>query len=111
MIQMTQLTARFVGLATLALAALPMAAVATSVRAEPASVRVADLDLSRTEGVAAYHQRVASAAEAHCRQSGVAASALSQVAACKAGVRAELVQKLSAVQQAQAGRTSVLAWR
>jgi UrcA family protein len=108
---MTQSAARFAGLATLALAALPMAALATSARAETAAVNVADLDLARVDGIAAYEQRAAKAAHSYCRRTGATVSALSATAACEAGVRAELIEKLPAVQQAQAARNSVLASR
>ena len=47
---MTNFTARFAGVATLALAVLPVAALTTAAHAEthvPAAVRVADLNMAR----------------------------------------------------------------
>lgn len=88
---MNNFTARIAGLATLALAALPAAAISTSVHAAPAvHVQVADLNLASAVGVQTLQHRVDHAGNQFCR----AETDLTQHAACKAGVRAEVGAKL-----------------
>ncbi len=91
---MTSFTARIAGLATLALAALPMAALSTAAHA--ASVRIGDLDLASARGAAVYEQRIDAAAGRFCQDE----RGLSQRAACIAGVRAEVNEKLAQRQAA-----------
>ena len=88
------LTARIAGLATLALAALPAAALTTAARAEPphASVRIADLNLATAAGRSAYQHRLDVAARRVCSDE----TTLNIQAACRAGVRAEVNAKLAA---------------
>ena len=88
---MTNFAAQIAGIATLALAALPLAAIATAAHAAPAHIRVADLDLASIDGVATFHSRVAAAAAALCGSE----KNLGQQAACKAGARTEVQEKLS----------------
>lgn len=91
---MTNFTARFAGLATLALAALPVAALTTAAHAStyvPAAVRVADLDLGAASGRAAFDQRLDKAARQFCSRE----TSLDMKAACEAGVRAEVREKVS----------------
>jgi UrcA family protein len=88
---MTNFTARIAGVATLALAALPVAALSTAHAATyvPASVRVADLDLSTSAGKAAFDQRTQAAARHFCSRE----MALDIKAGCEAAVRAEVADK------------------
>jgi UrcA family protein len=89
---MKNFAAHFAGVATLALAVLPVAALSTAAHAAPVTrVQVADLNLASIEGVAAYHSRVAAAAKQFCSDE----KNLVQNAACKAGVRAEVQEKLN----------------
>lgn len=89
---MTNFASRIAGLATLALAALPVAALSTAAHAAPtARIHVADLNLASTDGVATFHQRVMVAANQVC---GVEKN-LGLQAACRAGVRTEVQEKLS----------------
>ena len=91
---MTTFAARFAGLATLALAALPAAALTTVAHAGthvPAAVRIADLDLASTDGRAAFDQRVDAAARKFCSTE----ASLDLKAGCTAGVRAEMNEKVS----------------
>lgn len=108
---MTNITARIAGLATLALAALPMAALSTNAYAAPATVQVSDLNLSSEAGMATFHQRTAAAAQAFC-STKAPARALSAQSACLKGVRAEVTEKLADARQAQlATRTTIVAAR
>jgi UrcA family protein len=93
---MTNFAARIAGIATLALAVLPLAAITTAAHAETA-VRVADLDLNSARGVAAFHQRVAVAADKFCRDE----RGLSARQTCVIGVRTEMREKLAAAQLRQ----------
>ncbi|HEY0436040.1 MAG TPA: UrcA family protein [Phenylobacterium sp.] len=91
---MTNFAARIAGVATLALAALPAAALTTVAHAAthvPASVRIADLDLASADGRAAFSQRVDTAARKFCSNE----ASLDLKAGCAAGVRAELNEKVS----------------
>ena len=93
---MTNFAARLAGIATLALAALPVAAISTVAHAAPA-VRVADLDLASIEGVATYHQRVAAVTRQMCADERI----LSRQQACRTGIRSEMQEKLAALQNRQ----------
>src|SRR3954453_18813435 len=91
---MTNFTARIAGVATLALALLPAAALTTAAHAAthvPASVRVADLNLGTSAGRAAFEQRTDAAARRFCSTE----TSLGQMASCKAAVRSEISDKAS----------------
>jgi UrcA family protein len=89
---MKNFAAHFAGVATLALAVLPVAALTTAAHAAPvARIQVADLNLASIDGVATLHSRVAAAANHFCSDE----KTLDQKAACKAGVRTEVQEKLS----------------
>jgi UrcA family protein len=109
---MTNFTSRFAGVATLALAALPLAALATTAHAAPVTVRIADLDLNSAHGQAAYEQRVERAAIDFCKAEKRPASRL-RVAddSCVAAVRAEMSDKFVVAVQAQRQGQGVYATR
>lgn len=88
---MTAFTARIAGVATLALAVLPVAALSTAHAAEyaPATVRIADLNLATPTGKAAFDARVDMAAHRFCADE----RKLDFKAACEAGVRTEMNEK------------------
>ena len=88
---MKTIAARIAGIATLALAALPVAALSTHAQAATARVHVADLNLASIDGVATFHQRVAAVANQICGDE----KSLGQQVACKAGVRSEGQEKLA----------------
>lgn len=89
---MTNFTARIAGIATLALAVLPAAALSTAAHAQGAErVRVADLNLATASGKAAFETRVDHAARQFCS----AEHNLTLKAACQAGVRTEAKEKIS----------------
>ncbi len=100
-------TNRIAGLATLALAILPLAAVAGGAHAAPARILVADLDLNSPAGMAAFQDRARHAEDSFCRDG----RALSTVKACQVAVRAEIADKLAQVQQSQLAKSTTLASR
>jgi len=96
---MTNLTARIAGVATLALAALPFAALTTAAHAQTAStgyaqesIRVGDLNLAAPTGQATFASRVDHAAGRVCARE----RNLGMKEACKAGVRTEAREKANA---------------
>jgi UrcA family protein len=96
---MKSLTKCFAGMAGLALAALPIAALSTAAHAESTSsgyaqesVRVGDLNLSAPTGKAMFDQRVDHTARHFCSDE----RNLSLKAACQRGVRAEANEKAAA---------------
>ena len=95
------LTARVSSDALLALASLPMVALASGAHAAT-TVRVSDLNLLTTDGVAAYHARANVAARGFCDDN----RAISQRLSCKAAVKAELNDKLTDLRQAQLAKAS-----
>lgn len=104
---MTNLTNQISSLAMLALAALPMTALATASHAAPASVKVADLNLASVEGVATFQQRADFASRKYCEEE----RALSARVTCRKGVRAELNEKMEVVRTAQIARSATFAAR
>jgi UrcA family protein len=91
---MTNFTARIAGVATLALAVLPVAALSTAHAAThaPVSVRVSDIDLSTADGRSTLVARTQAAAHRYCESE----FSLDQKAACEAGVRSEVAEKARA---------------
>ena len=94
---MTDFISRISGLAMLALAALPMAALATGAHAAPVAVKISDLNLFTPEGVASFQQRADAATRAFCREE----RALAVHEACRAAVKAEIADKLAVIRSAQ----------
>ena len=88
----TETVASLAGFATLALAALPVAALATAGHAAPyaaQTVQISDLNLSTLSGQAVLAQRAEAAARHFCREE----RSLATQASCQAGVRAEVSEK------------------
>jgi UrcA family protein len=108
---MTNAASRIAGLATLALAALPIAALATGAHAAPVAVKVGDLNLNSAEGLATFHRRAEAAATTYCRANQSGGVRINEVKACKTGVRAEMADKLAIAQQAQLGAGATYAAR
>ena len=91
---MTTFTARLAGIATLALAVLPAAALTTVAHSAPyvaSKVQISDLNLASADGQAALQQRTDAAARRFC--DGV--TSLNTISACRAGVRAEVNEKVA----------------
>jgi UrcA family protein len=88
-------SATLAGFATLALATVPVLALATAAHAAPVTVQVADIDITTPEGARAFEARVDRAAAKFCRQS-TEAMRLSERQACLEGVKLELAEKMEA---------------
>ena len=89
-------TSTLAGVATLALAALPILALSTGAQAAtPVAVKVADINTLSSEGARIYDQRVEKAAMRFCRINN-ANSRLSERVDCQNAVRAEMSDKLEA---------------
>jgi UrcA family protein len=89
---MSTFAARYAGVATLALAVLPIAALTSGAHAAthmPAAVRVADLNLSSASDRATFQQRAQAAARKFCSTE----TTLDLKAGCEAGVRTEINEK------------------
>ena len=99
---MSSMISKIAGAALFAIAALPAVAV-TFARAEPATIQVSDLDLSKASNVAIFHARVEHAAGKVCI-TAVDPRNLSGQAACRESVRAEAMDKLD---EAQAAKVTV----
>jgi len=93
---MTNFTSRIAGLATLALGALPMLAL-SSVAHAGTTVKVSDLNLLTSQGVAAFEQRAEDAGRQFCR----GRASVRTTRDCREGVREELAEKMAALRQAQ----------
>ena len=108
---MFKLTNTITGLASLALAALPILALTSSAHAAPMTVKVGDL--SASAGVAAFEQRLDRAGDKICADLKMGAGPRAvNTAACHAAVRAEAVSGLSDSQRsmiAASGRSEFAA--
>ena len=96
---MSSLISKIAGAALFVIAATP-AVVITFAHAEPATIQVSDLDLSKASNVATFNIRVDHAAQKVC-MGVVDQRNLNQLAACRDSVRAEAMDKLSAAQAAK----------
>ena len=103
---MFNLTQTVSGLATLALAAVPMLALTTAAHAAPLNVTVGDL--STAAGVAAFEQRIDKVAAHVCQglTAGVG-TRMVKTSGCREAVRAEAIDKLSASQRRQVAASGV----
>lgn len=94
---MTNYASKIAGIAAIALAALPLVAIAGIAQAAPATVQISDLDLSTVEGQAQFKARVKDAARDFCRERAVTGTRISS-RSCIAAVEAEMTEKLAAQQ-------------
>jgi UrcA family protein len=100
---MTNFATRISTAAMLALAVLPIGALASAAHAET-RVHVADLNLLTAQGVAEFNERAADAGRQYC----LTERTVGGRQACIGGVKAEMTEKLAdlrARQLAQAGQT------
>ena len=107
---MTKFSATLAGVATIALAAVPILALASGAQAAPAAMKVSDIDVGSARNAHALEQRVAKAAADYCSAASVGRITLAAHQACLQGARAEIQDKL-AVRQALAGKPQELAQR
>jgi len=97
---MSKLTSKIASVATLALAAIPMFALTTAAHAAPMTLKVGAL--SSAAGVAAFGQRLDRLAKSVCdAQSPATGTRLVKTEGCIEAVRAEAMDKLTAVQRSQ----------
>ena len=89
---MNTLLAKTANVSMLVLAAMPLIAISFA-RAEPATVRISDLNLSRPADVRTYDARVDHAASKVCSDV-IDARELDRTEACRQAVRAEAREKL-----------------
>ena len=97
----TDLTSQISGLAMLALAALPIIALATPSNAQTV-VKVADINLLSPQGVSEFNQRADAAGRKFC----LPERTLAGRASCVSGVKAELNEKLAVLKTAQLEQAS-----
>ena len=93
---MSKFVEKTAAVAMYALAALPFIALGVA-RAEPATVRISDLNMSRPAHVQVFNDRVEHAANHICANYADRRN-LTGVAACTSAVRAEAADKLALVQ-------------
>jgi len=89
----------FASAATLALAGLPIFALAGAAHAAPVGVQVGDLNLNTVSGQRVLEQRTQIAAQAFCNQQSP--THVVDRRACRAGVEAEVIEKAAALRQTQ----------
>ena len=89
------------GIAMLALAALPIAALATASHAQTV-VKVADINVLTPQGVSEFNQRADAAGRKFCLPERTVAGRIS----CRAGVKAELNEKLAMIRTAKLEQAS-----
>ena len=98
---MQDFVSKISGAAMLALAALPIAALATASHAQTV-VKVADINVLTPQGVSEFNQRADAAARKFC----LSQRTLSGRATCLVGVKTELNEKLAVLKTAQLERAS-----
>jgi UrcA family protein len=101
---MSSFVAKVAGVATLGVALLPWIALSVA-RAEPATVKISDLNLSQPAAVAVLDARIARAADQVCA-SYATPQELNVSAACKHAVRAEAKDKVAAAER-EAGEAKI----
>ena len=97
----TDFASKVSGVAMLALAALPIVALATPSNAQTV-VKVADINLLSPQGVSEFNQRADAAGRKFCLPERTVAGRTS----CRAGVKAELNEKLAAIRTAKLEQAS-----
>lgn len=89
---MFKISSTLAGVATLALATLPMLAVASGAHAAPVVVKVSDIDTSSAHGAKILNQRIDVAAREFCGRTQPGAMARLADNACIRGVRTEITE-------------------
>jgi UrcA family protein len=106
---MTNFAAKIAGIATLALAALPLVALSTTAHAAPApvTVKVADLDLGSKAGITAFDRRIQKVGVQMCRDE----QSITARDTCEGAVRAEARDKLAQYLNSRSAPTALVAAR
>ena len=89
---MFKISSTFAGIATLALATVPMLAIASGAHAAPVAVKVSDIDTSSAHGAKILNQRIDVAAREFCGRTQPGAMARLADNACIRGVRTEITE-------------------
>ena len=84
------------GVATLALAIIPVAAFGAAAHAAPVAIQASDIDTLSPEGAQTFQQRADAATRKFCRTATAGQPGLREKAACKAAVQAEISEKFAA---------------
>ena len=92
---MFKISSTLAGVATLALATVPMLAIASGAHAAPVVVKVSDIDTSSAAGAKILNQRIDVAAHKLCSQMRPGAISRLSDNACIKGVRAEAAENLA----------------
>ncbi len=89
---MFKIISTLAGAATLALATIPMLALASGAHAAPVVVKVSDIDTSSAQDAKILNQRIEVAAREFCSQAKPGAMARLTDSACIQGVRVEMAE-------------------
>lgn len=92
---MFKFSSTLAGVATLALATVPMLAIASGAHAAPVAVKVSDIDTTSAHGAKILSQRIDVAAREFCRQTAPGATARLADSACIRGVRTEITERVA----------------
>lgn len=92
---MFKISSTLAGVATIALATVPMLAIASGAHAAPVIVKVSDLDTSTTQGAQILNQRIAVATREFCAQADPVNQGRLPSYACIKGVRAEITENMA----------------
>lgn len=89
---MFKISSTFAGIATLALATVPMLAIASGAHAAPVAVKVSDIDTSSAHGAKILNERIDVAAREFCGRTQPGAISRLADSACMKGVRVEITE-------------------
>lgn len=92
---MFKFSSTLAGVATLALATVPMLAIASGAHAAPVAVKVSDIDTASAQGAKILTQRIDVAAREFCRRTEPGAMARLSDSACIQGVRTEMAERVA----------------
>lgn len=92
---MFKISSTLAGVATLALATVPMLAIASGAHAAPVVVKVSDIDTSSAQGAKILNQRIEVAAREFCSQAKPGAISRLTDNACIQGVRTEMADSVT----------------
>lgn len=107
---MIKFSSTLAGVATIALAAVPIVALATGAQAAPVAVKVSDINIGSPRDAHTLDQRVSAAAAEFCSNASVGRITLSARHDCLQGARTEIQEQL-AQRQVMAAAPQELAQR
>lgn len=92
---MFKFSSTLAGVATLALATVPMLAIASGAHAAPVTVKVSDIDTSSAQGAKILNKRIDIAAREFCARAEPGAMSRLADNACIRGVRTEMAERVA----------------